>query len=134
MALIPAGTFFMGSTGQDVTTLLRQYRGLSRALLTDEMPRHQVFVEAFSIEKYEVTNARFQQFVQATGYRTQAESEGGGKIRATGNGKEKWESIPDASWRSPKGQGSTIVGLETHPVVQVTWKDAQAYCAWAGKR
>ena len=134
MASIPAGTFFMGSTGQDVTTLLRQYRGLSRALLTDEMPRHQVFVEAFSIDKYEVTNARFQQFVQATGYRTQAESEGGGKIRAAGNGKEKWEAVPDASWRSPRGQGSTIAGLETHPVVQVTWKDAQAYCAWAGKR
>jgi formylglycine-generating enzyme required for sulfatase activity len=89
MALIPAGTFFMGTTGQDVTALLRQYRGLSRALLADEMPRRQVFVEAFSIDRYEVTNARFQQFVQATGYRTQAESEGGGKIRAEGNGKEK---------------------------------------------
>jgi formylglycine-generating enzyme required for sulfatase activity len=134
MALIPAGTFLMGSTGQDVMTLLRQYPGLSRALLADEVPRHQVFVEAFSIDRYEVTNARFQQFVQATGYRTQAESEGGGKIRAAGNGKEKWEAVPDASWRSPKGQGSTIVGFETHPVVQVTWKDAQAYCAWAGKR
>jgi formylglycine-generating enzyme required for sulfatase activity len=134
MVLVPAGTFLMGSTEEEVTALLHQYRGLRRALFRDESPRHQVFVEAFYIDKYEVTNGRFQQFVQATGYRTQAEDAGGGKIRATGNGKEKWASVPDASWRSPKGLGSTIIGLETHPVVQVTWKDAQAYCAWAGKR
>lgn len=134
IVLVPAGTFLMGTTEEDVTALLRQYRGLGRAPLRDEFPRHQVFVEAFYIDKYEVTNARFQQFVDATGYRSEAERAGGGKIRAQGNGKEKWESVSDASWRSPKGRGSTIVGLETHPVVQVTWKDAQAYCQWTGKR
>ena len=124
----------MGTTAGEIVVLLRQYRGGSRAAFADELPRHQVFVDAFYIDKYEVTNARFQQFVQATGYRTQAEREGGGKIPAQGGGKEKWQTVPDASWRSPKGQESRIAGLETHPVVQVTWHDAKAYCAWAGKR
>ena len=46
-----------------------------------------------------MTNARFQQFVQATGYQTQAEREGGGKIRT---GAKTWAQVPDATWRSPR--------------------------------
>ena len=101
------------------------------ALLKDETPSHRVFLDPFYIDTYEVTNARFQQFVQATGYRTQAEREGGGKIRT---GAKTWAQVPDANWRAPRGQGSSIAGLEAHPVVQVSWHDAKAYCAWAGKR
>jgi formylglycine-generating enzyme required for sulfatase activity len=100
-------------------------------LLKDETPSHRVFLEAFYIDTYEVTNARFSQFAQSTGYRTQAEREGGGKIRT---GAKVWSQVPDASWRTPRGQGSQIAGLEAHPVVQVSWHDAKAYCAWAGKR
>src|SRR5262245_30976232 len=117
MVLVPAGEFIMGSE--------------EAAYYDIAKPRHQVYLDAFYIDKYEVTNARFQQFVQATGYRTQAEREGGGKIRT---GAKTWADVPDATWRAPRGKGSSIAGLEAHPVVQVSWHDAKAYCTWAGKR
>lgn len=45
-----------------------------------------------------------------------------------------WKWQPGASWRHPQGPGSTIEGLEQHPVVQVSWDDAVAYARWAKKR
>jgi formylglycine-generating enzyme required for sulfatase activity len=131
MVLVPAGEFVMGSAPDDIASLLRLHPKANSAILKDEIPRHRVFLEAFYMDKYEVTNARFQQFVQATGYQTQAENKGGGKIRT---GAKTWAQVPDATWRAPQGQGSSIAGLEAHPVVQVSWHDATAYCTWAGKR
>jgi formylglycine-generating enzyme required for sulfatase activity len=131
MVLVPAGEFVMGSNPDDIASLLRRHPKANGAILKDEIPKHRIFLNAFYIDKYEVTNAHFQQFVQATGYRTQAESAGGGKIRT---GAKTWADVPDATWRAPRGQGSSIAGLEAHPVVQVSWHDAKAYCTWAGKR
>ena len=45
-----------------------------------------------------------------------------------------WQWTPGASWRHPQGPGSTIEGTENYPVVHVSWKDAEAYAKWAGKR
>lgn len=68
--------------------------------------------------------------VAATGYRTDAERAGlGWHWDARG-----WREVPGASWRQPHGAGSSVAGLERHPVVQVSWNDARAYCAWRGKR
>ena len=131
MVLVPAGEFVMGSAPDEITSLLSRNPKAKSALLKDETPSHRVFLDAFYIDTYEVTNARFQQFVQATRYRTQAERGGGGKIRT---GAKTWVQVPDANWRSPTGRGSSLGGLEAHPVVQVSWHDAKAYCAWAGKR
>jgi len=131
MVLVPAGEFVMGSAPEDIASLLRRHPKANAAIVKDESPKHRVFLDAFYIDKYEVTNAHFQQFVQATGYHTQAEREGGGKIRT---GAKTWAQVPDATWRAPQGKGSSIAGLETHPVVQVSWHDAKAYCAWTGKR
>src|SRR5436309_3050813 len=61
MVLVPAGEFIMGSDADELTRL-----HIRQELVEDEMPRHRVFVDAFYIDKYEVTNAHFQQFVQAT--------------------------------------------------------------------
>jgi len=69
----------MGSAPDEVASLVRSNRKANGAIRQDEIPRHRVSLEAFYIDKYEVTNARFQQFVQATGYRTQAEREGGAR-------------------------------------------------------
>lgn len=94
----------------------------SRESFGDEIPRHWAYLDTFYIDTYEVTNTRFQQFVQATGSRTQAEREGWGYV-VTG---EKAEQINGANWRAPRGPGSSIAGLEQHPVVQVSQEEAKA--------
>lgn len=68
MVLVPAGEFVMGSDGDELDRLKA-----SRESFGDEIPRHRVYLNAFYIDKYEVTNARFQQFVQVTGHCTHAE-------------------------------------------------------------
>jgi formylglycine-generating enzyme required for sulfatase activity len=75
-----------------------------------------------------VTNVQFARFVEATGYRTTAEKEGSGRAW-TGS---SWEWVKGADRRHPNGPDSDIRGKEDHPVVQVSWDDAQAFCDWAG--
>jgi len=125
MVLVPAGEFIMGSDTDELARL-----DIRQELVEDEIPRHRVSLDAFYIDKYEVTNAHFQQFVQATGYRTQAEREGWGWADSG----DQWEKVNGANWRAPLGPDSSLAALEQHPVVQVSQEDAQAYCAWAGKR
>jgi len=130
MVLVPAGEFSMGSDADEIDRLLKDWPNVKREFFAREIPRHRVSLDAFYIDKYEVTNARFQQFVQATGHRTQAEREGSGYVFT----REKSEQVKGANWRAPRGPGSSIASLEQHPVVQVSHEDAKAYCAWAGKR
>jgi len=77
----------------------------------EDSPAHDVDLPAFEIDKFEVTNADFDAFAEETGYVTYAEKQG------------------FSSWRDQWG-----IGEENHPVVMVTWDDAQAYCEWLGKR
>jgi formylglycine-generating enzyme required for sulfatase activity len=77
----------------------------------DEAPAREVDLPAFEIDKFEVTNADFAQFVEATGYRTDAEKEGRTK-----------------NWRN------AAEGKDNHPVAFVSWNDAVAYCQWVDKR
>jgi len=95
MIAIPAGDFMMGNNAGD----------------DDEKPAHTVFVDAFEIDQFEVTNEQFQAFVEETGYVSEAEQAG--------------ESY---NWRA------FAEGKPKHPVVLVTWNDAIAYCEWQGKR
>ena len=76
MVLVPAGEFSMGSDARRDRPLATGPADAKREFYDSEIPRHRVYLDAFYIDKYEVTNARFQQFVQATGHRTQAEREG----------------------------------------------------------
>jgi formylglycine-generating enzyme required for sulfatase activity len=102
MVLIPAGPFPMGVPQGD--------RDGGR----DEYPRHEVFLDAFYIDKYEVTNGRYLAFVKATDHRVPQNPKN--PTRNLWQGAEISESLVD------------------RPVVNVDWTDAEAYCRWAGKR
>ncbi len=102
-----------------------------------EGPPHEVGVDPFWIDAREVTNAQFARFVQATGYRTDAERIGNSIVfvpGAAGNGEGEWKLIEGADWRHPEGPESDLTGRQDHPVVNVSWNDARAYAGWAGKR
>ncbi len=143
MVWIPAGGFTMGGIGDNIPS--------------DELPLHDVKIDAFWIDRTEVTNAQFEKFVQATGYVTVAERplsakttpgllpefEGKGAslcFRAPKPGEKVdsvyqwWEPVVGANWRHPSGPASDLAGKERHPVVHVSYEDAMAYCQWAGKR
>ena len=106
----------------------------------EERPAGEVFVPAFWIDRTEVTNAQFARFVEATRYVTEAERSGGAAVfrapAASDAGMAPgawWRYVHGAHWRQPEGPGSTIVGRENQPVVQVTQADAAAYARWLGR-
>ena len=116
------------------------------ALRVVETPVHSVETTPFTIDATSVTNADFARFVNATGYVTEAESFGFSAVfhlvlaadeddligrRAQ---TPSWVGVKGADWRHPEGRHSDIEGRGDHPVVHVSWNDAQAYCAWAGRR
>jgi formylglycine-generating enzyme required for sulfatase activity len=114
MVYVPEGVFPMGSeAGYD-----------------EEKPVHDVSLDAFWIDRLEVTNSQFAQFVEATGYETTAESEGFSFVLSGGELKE----VEGANWQHPQGPGSDLNGLADHPVIHMTWHDAEAYCEWVGAR
>jgi serine/threonine-protein kinase len=118
MVYVPAGSFLMGSSQES-----------DPFAAESEQPPHEVALDAFWIDQTEVTNAQFAQFVADTGYVTTAEEEGDGLV-ALDSGTT--ETIAGTDWQHPEGPESDLNGLEGHPVLQVTWFDAEAYCQWAG--
>jgi len=136
MKLIPGGEFLMGNEGD---------YGFAA---DGEGPVHRVRLAGFYLDATCVTNEQFNDFVNATGYRTEAERFGwsfvfGGHLnaaeiarRASASvlGSEWWVRVEGSTWRHPEGPGSNIKKRWSHPVVQVSWHDASAYAAWAGKR
>ncbi len=139
MVLIQAGSFMMGNTKDEVDRAIREcVKELEKDEKTcegwynPELPRHKVQVDAFYLDKHEVTNRLFQQFVQKTGYRTTAEQEGSAQAFLEGKG---WQEVKGANWRQPEGGQTVFVSnREEHPVVSVSWEDGDAYCRWAKKR
>jgi len=110
-----------------------------------EGPVRPVALEAFGIAPTAVTNAEFAGFADATGYVTEAERFGWSFVfagllpddfpaTAAMLGAEWWRQVFGAAWRRPEGPHSSLEGREDHPVVHVSWNDAQAFCAWAGTR
>ena len=141
MTLIPGGTFRMGANDH----------------YPDELAVEAVTVDSFCMDKYEITNAQFAQFVKETGYVTIAErpipkdqypdltdeqrSPGSLVFEPPPEGTEInqvgymswWHWTPGASWQHPAGPNSNLEGKENYPVVHIAYKDAEAYAQWAKK-
>jgi formylglycine-generating enzyme required for sulfatase activity len=151
MVWIPGGKFTMGTTD-------------TNHRFFDAHPEHEVEIDGFWMDETEVTNDQFAKFVEATGYVTVAEKapkmeEIMANLRpgtpppspdvlvpgslvfvqptesVSGEDEQEWwRWVPGANWRHPEGPGSDIKDRMNHPVVHVCWRDAEAYCKWAGKR
>jgi sulfatase modifying factor 1 len=150
MMWVPGGEFLMGSDHK-----------LAQA---NERPAHRVKVAGFWMDRHHVTNAEFRSFVQATGYVTTAERKpdwetikvqvppgtpkppesalvagamvfvGTERPVSLDDWSQWWRYVPGTNWKHPQGPRSSIEGKNDHPVVQVSYEDAQAYAKWAGKR
>lgn len=131
---IPAETFWMGDSHGDGDPA------------DGERPVHAVHLSSYLIDTKAVTNAQFAAFVKATGHVTEAERDGVSAVfhlavqAAPADvlrrvaGVPWWLAVRGADWRHPAGPRSDIGDLQNHPVVHVSWRDARAYCRWAGKR
>jgi formylglycine-generating enzyme len=139
MVRVPGGTFRMGSDGH----------------YPEEAPAHRASVDGFWMDATAVTNRQFRAFVEATGHVTFAEiapraEDYPGALPHMLKAGSLMFSPPDhavdlrdwshwwtfkfgANWKKPYGSGSSIKGLDDHPVVHVAFRDAEAYAAWAGK-
>ncbi len=150
MVNIPSGSFMMG--------------GDNNQARLDEFPKHPVFISSFWMDITDITNAQFAKFVSATGYITTAEKKPDWAIlkkqlpACTPKPDKKmlvpaslvftppnypiylndptrwWSWVPGANWQHPRGPNSNITKLANHPVTQVSWEDATAYCHWMKKR
>lgn len=94
-----------------------------------------VHLAPFEIAKYETTNAQFAEFVKATGYVTDAEKHHNAMVFAPPLPEFRWIKDPTAYWRFPNGmKRGGIEGKMDHPVTTISYRDALAYCKWAGVR
>ncbi|HUT35486.1 MAG TPA: formylglycine-generating enzyme family protein [Planctomycetota bacterium] len=123
--LIPAGSFTMGSTDSDTKAVVAKWPQIREGGFSHEKPAHRVTLsKAFSMGKHEVTVGQFRRFVEASGYKTDAEKDERHKgARVLADGKE--ERREDACWRNPYFKQS-----DDHPVVCVSWNDARAFADW----
>ncbi len=113
MISIPAGNFAMGSTATDPGYTL------------DEDPQHTVYLTAYQISKYEITNSQYKTFMDAGGYSTESYWTTDGWIWKTTN------SITEPLWWTA-GTYNSGTDFPNHPVLGICWFEAYAFCKWAG--
>ncbi|GJL57654.1 MAG: hypothetical protein NPIRA03_05110 [Nitrospirales bacterium] len=104
MILIPAGKFRMGSTEDQISSVLKNFEGIQFNAFRAEIPQRQIQLNAYYIDQYEVSYRHYRAFLESTG------------------------RAPPAFWENERFH------KPDHPVLGVTWYDATAYCTWAGKR
>ena len=140
MVLVPGGTFWMGISDDERDRAIEDCKiertkqaASCKGWVLSAQPRHQVTIDPFHLDPYEVTNRQFEQFVQATVYQTTAEKEGTAFVWT--NNQQGWQQTKGATWRQPEAGPDVFASDRVeHPVVNVSWNDAEAYCRWAGKR
>ena len=151
MVIIEQGIFSMGASDQN-------------GALNREYPIHKVKVNSFLMDIHEVTNAQFKTFIDESGYITTAEKkidweelkkqlpentpkpdeelfEPGSlvfsmpkKVTSLIDFSQWWKWTKGANWKQPMGPNSSIIGIENHPVVHISYQDANEYAKWCGKR
>lgn len=151
MVIIEQGIFSMGASDQN-------------GALNREYPIHKVKVNSFLMDIHEVTNAQFKTFIDESGYITTAEKkidweelkkqlpentpkpdeelfEPGSlvfsmpkKVTSLIDFSQWWKWTKGANWKQPMGPNSSIIGIENHPVVHISYQDANEYAKWYGKR
>jgi sulfatase modifying factor 1 len=133
MVRLPGGQFLMGTNDREGYPI------------DGEGPVRKVTLRPFWIDTMAVSNERFAQFVEATGYITEAERFGWSYVFAGLLPKDFpptsgvvttpwWRQVFGADWRHPEGPQSSIEERMQHPVIHISWNDALAYCRWAGRR
>jgi formylglycine-generating enzyme required for sulfatase activity len=125
MVWIPGGTFAMGDS-----------------VYPEEGPVHIVAVDGFWMDRHEVTNAQFREFVTATGYVpvSDREERSGSAVFVMPTGEVDlnsatawWRLVKGASWQHPGGPDTSIAGRDHFPVVALTYEDISAYAEWKGR-
>jgi len=104
MVYVPAGEFMMGSSDKSIEMYLQMFIYRRPSRFANEQPQHTVYLDAFYIDKYEVTNAQYQEFMAATGH------------------------------PAPPYWDNELYNQPEQPVMCVTWEDARTYAEWVGKR
>ncbi len=123
MVQIPAGRFKRGSTFEETKRFYQACKRLDKSCAfwwyKDEYPDKLVYLDSYWIDKFEVTNEDYLEFVQATGHRPALDDSCETRKCKEGN---LWKG----TWFPPR--------IRNQPVTQVNWFDAEAYCRWRGKR
>jgi len=119
MIYIPAGSFLMGNNGSEGYSYSR------------ELPQHSVYVSGYYIGKYEVTRGEYRAFMNAGGYSNSAYwSSAGWSWKGSRTQPQYWDAAQDWYWYG----GQPFTQTDNHPVVGVTYYEAEAFCNWAGGR
>jgi len=134
LVVLPGGSFIMGTDDTPIPE-------------DGESPARTVILSPFAIDKYEVSIGEFREFVLAKNYVTEAEKFGSSfvmdyfvpdevsnEIKQAVQNAQWWLPVRQANWKQPEGKGTTIENRLHHPVVHVSWNDAQAFCQWKRKR
>ena len=124
MVVIPAGSFAMGSSVVEQEIARKTDLDNIASILTREGPRRQIAIRSFAASRYEIARGQFAAFVNATSYKTEAERYSGCYVRIA----DKFEYQLGIDWRNPG-----FTQDDSHPVVCISWNDAQAYIKWLRK-
>jgi sulfatase modifying factor 1 len=113
-----------------------------------EGPVREIELDPFYIDSAPVTNAQFREFIQSSGYKTEAERFGwsfvfqghipeerrAALVDDTVLAAQWWCKVPSALWEHPEGPDTNLEGRDEYPVTHVSWNDALEFARWAGKR